>query len=331
MTHMKKAMGVLVALALTACGRGSNIPEVAFEDGLPGQEAMTVTMPEQQGQGLTAAGAVRAQAAGDVSGMFLLTVGATATVNLSTAWALGALSVVVHGEPTTVNGDVAVFGPHTPLLSDTTWKLTMTRTAPNAFSYVLEGKPKGAEDTAYVAVISGNHTVAISDEGRPMKGYGEGSFLIEWDKASGGPQEHGSAEVRYARNSPTSEVSVELDAESTSVGSGNTTSLFYRYAQVPGGEGSFEWASDSNLQAWSLNPTFNALERLTIKSRWLESGEGRSDVRATGGDLTVPATVSECWDANFRSTFLSDSTRLDIGWGTEAQACVYKDASYVQE
>jgi hypothetical protein len=327
---MKKLVGVLAALTLAACGRP---PEVDFKDGLPGADATTVDFPSQSGQGLTAAqDGPTAMALGGTSGLWLATWGTTAAVNLSTAFALGTLGAVVSTEPTSLQGDVATWVSRPGPLEPTVWRLTMTRTAPNAFSYVLEGKPRGEDDSTYVSVVSGNHTVAISAENRPMKGYGEGSFLIEWDHATGlnpsSPRKQGSAEFRYARMSPTSEVKVEVDFEERSSTSSTPVTSSYRYAQVPGGEGSFEFAADMNIHG--TDTTLGANERGSIKSRWLESGEGRSDVRLTGGDLTGTAELNECWDAQFRSTYLRNSESSAMSYGTEAQGCAIQGASYAQ-
>ena len=45
-----------------------------------------------------------------------------------------------------------------------------------------------------------------------------------------------------------------------------------------------------------------------MKSRWSQTGAGRSDVKVTRGDLgTNEGTISECWDANFASQYLTIS------------------------
>jgi hypothetical protein len=63
------------------------------------------------------------------------------------------------------------------------------------------------------------------------------------------------------------------------------------------------------------------VEHLTIKSRWTAAGAGRSDVKATGGDLVADATANECWDTNFLSQYLFANWAPMHGHGTEAQDC----------
>ena len=68
--------------------------------------------------------------------------------------------------------------------------------------------------------------------------------------------------------------------------------------------------------------TTAALETLTVRSRWHESGEGRSDAKLSGGDLAAPATANECWstgETGFLSVFMTnsygDAAKI---WGAEA-------------
>jgi hypothetical protein len=56
---------------------------------------------------------------------------------------------------------------------------------------------------------------------------------------------------------------------------------------------------------------------------------GRSDAKLVGGDLgAVEGTASECWDAAFKSTFMTnsygDAAKM---WGDES-ACAFVPAEY---
>lgn len=321
---MKKSIGLLAALSLTAC---EPIPVVDFKDSMPTSDTTKVDLPKgSSGQGglTTAEQALK----GEGSGMFGLTAASVLIVNGTTVWVLAGLGAVASQDPTSVNGDTATFGPHTPVLSPTTWLLTVRRTANNVFEYTLDAKPKDAPDSEYAQVLTGEHEVAISDEGRPMRGFGQGHFTLQWDnvtRLSNQPARRGTAEFRYSRNSPTDEVTVDVDFEEF-VGNATTpNTALYRYAQVPGGKGSFQFAVDTNVH-W-FDPNRSAPERLSIKSRWVESGEGRADVRLSGGDLSNAETLNECWDSRFRSTYLDRTDSLE-GWGNESQDCVFTSAEY---
>ena len=70
------------------------------------------------------------------------------------------------------------------------------------------------------------------------------------------------------------------------------------------------------------------LENTSVKSRWEQSGAGRSDAKLSGGNLPAGgATFSECWDDTFASRYLTASFDPNAGWGS-AGACAFKEADY---
>ena len=322
----KKSAWLLSALVLTACQQ-----DIDFQDGLPTEDTVKLNIPasDSQAQRLTSAGQdVRAFAQGDVSGFYLISLGSVLLVNGTTAYTLAGLAAVASTKPASVNGDTATFGPYTPAGSPTTWRLTVTRTDPARFTYGLDGKPKDSADSAYVPVLSGNHTVSVGKDNRAMRGYGQGSFLLEWENATrlaNQPLKKGSAEFRYTRATPSETVRVEVDLRELQGDNPRPFTAMYRFAEVPGGEGSFAFAYDSNIH-W-FDSTRQAPERLGIKTRWKSNGEGRSDVRVSGGDLTAAGTLSECWDTRFRSTVLLRSDNYET-WGTESTGCAFPTPSY---
>ncbi|ATB42849.1 hypothetical protein CYFUS_008328 [Cystobacter fuscus] len=325
---MKKMFGVLASLSLAACG--PQIETVSFKDGLPSQEMAKLEVPSESAQRIDD-GLVRVEQTlrGDVSHTWLVTGGTVLFVNGVTLWTLGALNFVAGFEPTSDDGTTAVWGPHNNDWEGTTWKLTAVRTAPNAFRYTLEAKARGAADSEYAAIITGAHTVAVDDKGKAIKGYGEGRFDIDYDKAARLPHQDskkGRISFHYARPNPTAAVTVDVDLEQFVNDAAVPDTAAYRYSQVPGGEGSFEFAVDSNIHWFDL--TKIALERWSIKSRWTATGAGRADVRATGGDLASPVTLNECWDTKFRSTFLDGNVGSQVRWGNESTDCAIIGASY---
>ncbi|WP_257447544.1 hypothetical protein [Archangium lipolyticum] len=325
---MKKMFGALASLSLAACG--PQIETVSFKDGMPSQEMAKLDVPSKTSQRIDdGVATVRAQSRGGLSGTWLVTGGTVLFVNGVTLWTLGSLNFVAGFEPASDDGTTAVWGPHNNDWERTTWKLTAVRTAPNAFKYTLEAKPKGSADSEYAAIITGSHTVAVDDDGKAIKGYGEGRFDIDYDKAARLPfqdSKKGRVSFHYARPNPTAAVTVDVELKEFVNDATVPDTAAYRYSQVPGGEGSFEFAADSNIHWFDLSRV--ALERWSIKSRWLSTGAGRADVRATGGDLASPVTQNECWDTDFRSTFLDGSAPSQVKWGVESRDCAFIGASY---
>jgi hypothetical protein len=124
------------------------------------------------------------------------------------------------------------------------------------------------------------------------------------------------------------EASVEADFRNVNDNDrpGTRVNADYRYKEQPNAGGEFDFRLDKNLDTDASRP---AIERLTIKSRWGQTGAGRADVRVTQGDVgATPATVSECWDANFASQYLSISFAPSLNYGDVSACGTFSTAVY---
>ena len=316
---MKPITPMLVALALWGCGA-----QVDFKQGVPTQEMVSVNTIPQKGTGQMGAGQGQQALLGDPSDSVALTRGATAAVNGATLWILGSLKAVTDHPATSVQGEKAVWGPFTPELSPTTWKLTVARSGGRSFNYMLEGKQKSQPDTAYQTVLSGTH------EATGVVGYGSGNFRIDWQSAAavGGQtgQTASDAEVKYSHTSASAPTTVDVEFQAIQSGSSTpTTYATYHYKSTPNVGGEFSFGTD--IVAWwdPSSPT----DHWSIKSRWQTNGAGRADATLTGPNLSTPATQNECWDQNFASQYMYNSADSSKRWGS-ASSCVYANAEYAQ-
>jgi hypothetical protein len=327
MTFRKSLL--FTALMLVGCGRMSR--EEEFRSVLPTKELVEMKTPAQSGQALQSEAAVHAQGKGDTSDFYKLTRGTTVMVNGGTLAVLGLIDTVTKQRPTTVTQDTAVWGPHTEALSSNTWKLTVTKASDRTYRYTVEAKAKEAADTAFVTVLSGSHTPAMDEAGEPMRGFGQGEFTLNWDTAQTLPEHDenvGSMTVKYSRQNETSVITV--NAAFRQVRDSNDASkrvdADYLYASTPGQGGEFDFKMS---QDWYKVIGSTARENLTIKSRWQETGAGRSDVKLTGGDMQSEHTATECWDTTFASRYLRTSfSNPEERYGNEAADCVFTSAAY---
>jgi hypothetical protein len=260
---------------------------------------------------------------GSRSAFYEITRGVTVVVNLSTVLVLGLVKAITDNPPTSFHGNVAVWGPYTDALSSNTYRLTATDNGNHHYSYVLEGKGKLSSDSAYVTVLSGNHLAATDSHGHALRGFGSGSFTIDWDAAQTLPDHDnnvGSATFSYSRLTATSPVEVDVTFRQIwdSI-SNQRIDANYQYVAVPGGDGLFRFST------YRING--GAIERLAIESRWKNTGAGRADVIVTGGTVGQPATVSECWDATFISQFLQVSYDPTQNYGSES-SCAFIPAEF---
>lgn len=313
---------ILVAvLAVVTVGCGSQAED--FRKGLPTNEMVKTTTPEDAN---TPAGVKQQMSIqGERADAYKLTRGATVFVNGATVAVLTLIHRITQYEPTSIDKNSATWGPHHDTNNDglggskNEWKLTVQRVAANDFSYVLEARAYGT-DAAFVPVLSGSHTKGT--EAR----YGKGSFLIDWDNAQTLPQNDGNvgtAQVTYSRFNAQDEVSV--DVVFTQVHNNDTVDTTdridaaYKYRHTPGAGGTFDFrANRADGAQWN------------IRSRWLQTGEGRSDVKATSGGGIVLGTLAECWDATYASRFQFYSWDASKNYGTVAADCAsaFQDAEY---
>jgi len=303
-----------MAMAMMACGVDKADP---YRDGFPHSDTVKLDLPGGS-QALTGDTQRRDGLEGDPSSFYGFTRGVTVMVNGGTAFVLHLVEDIVRNPATTVGTNSAVWGPYTNALSPNTYRFTVTQNAPNDHDYVLEGKDKNAADDAYVVILSGHHLTT-----GPRMGSGE--FLIDWDAAATLPehgQDVGSAQISYSRLSASDDVTVNASFHDVmDKDSGQRVNAEYRYLEQPGNGGSFDFQMNKDIVPGP------SLEAATVRSRWLQTGAGRSDAKVQGGDLATPATASECWDSNFKSAFITTSFDPNTAWGAES-SCAFSTADY---
>jgi hypothetical protein len=331
-------------IALTGCGR---IDASGFEGSTPTKDTVAFVVPGSStaaSANVTAGGVTTRKGAllGDESADYTLTVGVTAIVNTGVGAVLDLVKTVVGYPATSVEGDVAVWGPHTDPLSANTWRLTVTRVAPHQFSWQFDGKAKTADDSAFVTVLSGMHAQALDAAGHAMEGFGSGNFTLDFDAADTLPQHDanvGQAAFSYSKLDPSATVTVGVtftgirdNCDPNASGchtSGNIFNAVYAYSATPGNGGDLQYGAAENFDTATT-----AYETLSLHSRWQETGAGRTDIQLTGGDLgTTVQTSSECWDSNFASVYSavpSNPSDATMNWGAESScAAPFQSAAFV--
>jgi len=328
--------GVMTTLTLAGttvgCGKMDGVDE--FRAGVTQHEDVAMAFPgaDAQQSALTASGVSETRGAllGETSEFYKLTRGITSVVNGGTVSVLALVRLITAYPPSTIDTDVAVWGPHTQPLSPNTWRLTVRRLAAGQFQYDFEAKPKTADDSGYLKILSGHHNVA-GGMAQPRRvgvpAFGSGDFVIDWDAQQMLPEHDdniGSAAFVYSRPSATDDISVSVAfTQVLDKDTGMRVDATYDYVSHPGNGGNFQFTMIKDAI-----PTTSALETLSVRSRWQETGAGRSDVKIQGGDLTTDATANECWDSKFASVFMTNSygdTAKE--WGAETD-CAFTPAEY---
>jgi hypothetical protein len=327
------AMIALLPLTMLACAKEDADD---FRDGVPTREAAELKIPgaSAQSSALTASGdvaAVKSALLGEQAQYYQLTKAVTDVVNGGTISILGLVKLITTFPPSQLAGNTAVWGPHTEPLSANTWRLTVTRVAPQQFQYQLDARAKTKTDADFMTILSGTHTRAVGANGLPIEHFGAGTFTLDWDKAAMLPEHDtnvGQATFTYARPNLTDTATIDVDFKGVRDDkTGEIHDAVYKYAATPGMGGDFQYRSVQDFVPAPGN-TGTAKETATIHSRWQETGTGRSDWKLSGGDVgTTDVTTNECWDDNFNSTWKAISFAPLLGWGDEA-SCAFTPAAY---
>jgi hypothetical protein len=342
MTRARTSFGMLrlalcgAVVGAAGCGKADNGD---FEGSTPTTATVALELPAASANGAAASStssnlSVKGGALlGMVATDYVFTATVVGVVNAATASVLGLVKGITDYPPTTVQGDTAVWGPGTDPLSANTYRLTVTRIAPQQFTYMLDGKGKNDPDTAFVTVLSGTHTRAVDAAGNVMTGFGAGTFTLDFDAADTLPQHDdnvGQIAVQYSRLTPaaTTTIGVTFTGVKDNCKDGCSTAgqifdAVYAYSATPGSGGDLQYADMKDYV-----PATSAKETLEIHSRWLETGAGRSDWQMSGGDVaSATQTSSECWDANFKSVYSNTTYDASLDWGMESN-CAFPSAAY---
>jgi hypothetical protein len=321
---------VSAMVAFAGCAMGDN----DYEGSVPTAENVALAVPA----GATAAndGTTRSALLGQEADSYVLTRAVTDIVNGATGAVLLLVKTIVSYPPSSVHGDTAVWGPGSQPLEKNAYRLTVTRVEPHVFTWALDAKPKTADDTAFVTILSGTHTRAVNAHGRPIQNYGSGSFVVDWDAAQALP-DHGNAvgvaTFTYSRTAPEAVTTIDVDFNGIKDDPPSTElyNAIYRYTATPGAGGDLKYAAKRDFFP-DPHPSNSALEDFTIHSRWQETGSGRTDYQLSGGDvataINATVTVSECWDTAFVSTYKNVSYDPTLNWGDET-SCSFTPASFL--
>jgi hypothetical protein len=197
------------------------------------------------------------------------------------------------------------------------YRFVVDEVADREYDYRLEGRPKAdTSEAAYKKVIVGH------GYGKTHPKHREGWFQFDNDALAALDSSHKDAgsvkvtfDLRSLDNAALDRVLTAEVVESAAEGAWNLT-----VRHKPDGAGSLTFAAKTDVS----EPKNGTLEDVTLTSRWIASGAGRSDAVLKGADL--PATIAqvdiaECWGTDFKSAYYKDSVGYETESGSLA-ACI---------
>lgn len=315
--YAKRRLFVLLAIGslVAACGLDAG----EFRNAVPDEKSVTIQPPEGgNGQALTVA-------VGERSDFYNTTRAMTRDVNGSVRNLVGLVKDIVANPATSQDGNTMVWGPGADALDPAIFRFMATKTGDSVYTYKLQYRPKGSEDEEenYVSLLEGN-----SDR---QSGVNDGAgdltiYVDHWSAIEPGACGTGTLTVTYDTRDEPQFLAVDFDHFQdkceTDASHDALEAATYYYARYHDGSGNFQFTAAGDIDRGSALAGVN--ETFAIRSRWLPTGEGRSDVKIFGGDLEQnhgieEITANECWDELFMLTYADmtppgvDPSHADVG------------------
>jgi hypothetical protein len=201
------------AFALAACDLTTASDE--YRAGVPKADAVTMNVPQGTGGALTSSTGVQRQGLeGDTAQFYKMTRDVSVFVNGAGLGILNLVQDIAAYPATQIEDGKATWGPWTDSLSPNTYRFTVTKNKESDFSYVLEGKGKNQDDSAFLVLLSGSHVVSTSG-----KAFGHGTFLLDLDKIGQLPEHDANSQgtVQYVYSHESADVDTDVQAQFTQV------------------------------------------------------------------------------------------------------------------
>ncbi|MEW5852139.1 MAG: hypothetical protein AB2A00_25345 [Myxococcota bacterium] len=293
-TTSRKLMLLAVASQMTlACG-----PQKAdFSTALPSDEAVTIRVPgsEDEGGSSTASSAL----VGDVSEFYVHTYRISRYLNGHVVALLREIRNITQHEPTSVEGEKAIWGPYTPGgLEPLTYRLTAEKIGENQYALNLEARRKqSAAEEDYRSLIDGQVQGSGQEDGR-----GQGVLVLHFDAAGDlNPAVLERGEIQISFNSMQEPRSIDVDfIQFANADDRNPHDATYRYAENEDHSGTFLFSIQANIHKHNENKP--GLETMTLRSSWVGSGAGRGDVTVSGAEVAADLSAAGLTDTNVRAT-----------------------------
>jgi hypothetical protein len=249
---------------------------------------------------------------------YLMTAEVTEDVNGFVGSVLGTLTTITSYPPSSVDesGLTATWGPWGKGLDPVSTRLDVTHdTTEGDYLWTLLEWPRDGEESSATSVVDGQIDAGATHEAST------GRFTVDFTAMNAmDPTVNATGIFDVDYDIGPDEVSGTATFTDFSAGMQDAS---YAYDQSAAGDGVMDLAVNVDVNANGV------MEILYIRSRWLASGAGRSDVYVTAGDFGEAVhTASECWDTSFeRSYFVASYSTVVEG---DLATCVFADADYTE-
>lgn len=304
---MKKLLFVPLMAALACGGSSSSSGSLSDQsrDALPNKSSVAMNTPggasaslvkQAPSDKLTTTGGQSPDAVSN-DFYFDLTVGVAGTFNVPVAAFLDLVSNITANEPTSCTATSCTWGPGSNALDPNTYELVVSKDSDGvSFDWTLSGQAKSKPASAFIAIASGVATPSGTAH------HGSGNFTVNFDNAATLDGTHtgtGTMAITSYSNIGPAQLAVTYTGATDSASTAANVQLDnikYSYAEDATGGGTLQFAIHNT----------STTDNFSVESRWKNDGEGRADLNATSGTLTVKD--SDCWGtAPFNQVYFTSS------------------------
>lgn len=291
----------------SSTGTPSTSEDAEYKEAVPSTISLEMKVPQQPSNSTTSK---------KTAEFYLATYKTSRSINDGVRHHLDTIENLVSHRPSVRLANKRVWGPHTPALAPFTYRFAVERKGLGRYSYLLQAKRKGANDSTYANVFAGQIQRGLL----PRRGVGE--FVIDFDKARQlDPVVKETGQVHVQFDTRNSEIKLKVNFKGATSSKGEVTDAVYHYYLNAKGQGDMKFAHKVDIDNGKAGRT--AQEVGAIHSRWEASGAGRANVTFAGGDLgTQKVLLTECWDNLFFRTYYNDNKNIKPQEG-QATSCVY--------
>lgn len=316
-----------------------------FRDGVPSNESLALKVPaksENTNELFFGPEVKYLVEPGKVGELYGTTVLFTGVVNFGVMAMLTFLDEVLTYPPTTIEGNVATWGPFPPSgLSAVEVQVVIEKKGENKFAFKFEARPRNGEGE-WIAWYEGENQT----DGKTAR-HGKGHFGVNFDdvkKYNPVQPEEGSVEVVYDTISAGRVIDVNFN-EFKGKDSEDIVTATYHYMENKDYSGEFEFVTTADIHAnLEGGEAYPEKEDWYFNTRWESNGVGRSDVTISGGDISEyceidnkclqKAVFSECWGDDFLVDYSGenyyaegDEILFSKEFGDEAECALEKKLS----
>lgn len=330
---LRKILFVFGSLTLSACPFNLEVPERVL-NAIPERGLVLLDVPGED------ASDGQALVVGERSPFYETTYDISTGVNGGIHFVFEVIEEIVAHPPTLAEESHYEWGPSEPKgLEKNAWWFIAEEIEEGKFSFTLKGKPKGESDEAFVDIFSGEAIPSDDD-----KGTGTITLFFDNMRILNDDECHvGQAAFTYDANSEPRQVDVVFSDFANTCKDEDKAAATYHYEEAEDGSGAFEFTANGNIHGDEESKPLE--EHFAIRSRWLGSGSGRSDVVISQGEVpgdlvnaglgAVEVQLTECWDDLFALVY-ADTTpeelrphiREMVG---NIEDCVFETSDFAQE